>query len=267
MIDEKYMDLVTAYLDGTLSKQQQAELDECLERGLIDRDVLHRMRVLQQQMQEMPVPEPSSQMQSGFIDQLESFKKEAATRQQVSGWVEWLKNIKKSFILPRLAIGLAVLVIGIGIGRLFNTNQRYKKQLNQLSQQITSMRAMMVVNMLNQPSSFERLKAVNISSTIYHTNDKVINALLKTLNNDPNVNVRLATIDVLVQHGSDPRAREGLVRSINRQKSPLVQAALADAMVVLQDTSSVKELRKLLQRKDLNQTVKTKIHSSITKLL
>jgi len=121
--------------------------------------------------------------------------------------------------------------------------------------------------MLNQPSSFERLKAVNISSTIDHTNDKVINALLKTLNNDPNVNVRLATIDVLVQHGSDPRVREGLVRSINRQKSPLIQAALADAMVVLQDTSSVKELRKLLQRKDLNQTVKTKIHSSITKLL
>ncbi|HKJ33148.1 MAG TPA: HEAT repeat domain-containing protein [Balneolales bacterium] len=266
MIDEKYTELVTAYLDGTLDEQQKTRLDEYLEKGLINRDELNRMVQLQHQMQEVTVPEPSSLMQSGFYDQLESFKRET-TKQSVPGWMEKWNILKRQLMLPRLAMGLAVLMIGIVIGVLFNTNLRYKKQLNNLSQEVTSMRSMMVVNMLNQPSSFERLKAVNISSTIDHTDDKVIDALLKTLNNDPNVNVRLATIDVLVQHGSNPKARAGLVRSITHQTSPLVQAALADAMVALQDTSSVKELRELLKRKDLNQTVKNKIHTSITKLL
>lgn len=266
MIDEQYMELVTAYLDGTLSQKQKNELNEYLDKGIIDRNELERLAQLQHQMQEMPVPEPSSQMQSGFYQQLNSFRKETGNIRK-PGWQSVLDSFKNHLLLPRIAFGTAVLLVGIVIGLLFNTNMRYRDQLNNLSQEVTSMRTMMVMNMLNQPSSFERLKAVNISSTIDHTNDKVIDALLKTLNNDPNVNVRLAAINVLLQHGSNPKVRAGLVRSITHQNSPLVQATLADAMVALQDKNSVKELRQLLQRKDLNPTVKTKIHKSIAKLL
>jgi len=95
----------------------------------------------------------------------------------------------------------------------------------------------------------------------------VIGALFTTLNGDPNVNVRLATLDALVKLADEPKVREGLVRCIDLQESPLMQSAIADAMVKLQEKSSVMSLKKLLGKKGLNQMVKTNIEKSIQKLI
>jgi HEAT repeat protein len=96
---------------------------------------------------------------------------------------------------------------------------------------------------------------------------KVIGALFTTLNEDPNVNVRLATLEALVKLSGEPKVREGLVKSIELQESPMMQSAIADAMVKLQEKSSVKSLQKLLGKKDLNQMVKTNIQKSIQQLI
>jgi HEAT repeat protein len=66
---------------------------------------------------------------------------------------------------------------------------------------------------------------------------------------------------------AEPSVREGLVRSIENQESPIVQAAIADVMVKLNEKSSVEELKKLLGRKDLNEAVKINIEQSIQKLI
>jgi HD superfamily phosphohydrolase YqeK len=55
--------------------------------------------------------------------------------------------------------------------------------------------------------------------------------------------------------------------SINLQESPLMQSAIADAMVKLREKSSVEFLQKLLNKKDLNQMVKHNIEKSIQKLI
>ena len=94
-----------------------------------------------------------------------------------------------------------------------------------------------------------------------------MDALFTTLNEDPNVNVRLATLDALVKLAHDPKVREGLVRSIDLQDSPIMQSAIADVMVKLQEKSSVQYLQKLLGKKDLNQMVKINIEKSIQKLI
>ena len=96
---------------------------------------------------------------------------------------------------------------------------------------------------------------------------KVIDALFTTLNEDPNVNVRLITLEALVKLSNEPKVRAGLVQSITLQESPLLQSAIADVMVKLQEKSSVQGLQKLLHRKDLNGMVKLKIEQSIHKLI
>ena len=97
---------------------------------------------------------------------------------------------------------------------------------------------------------------------------QVVEALLATLNNDPNVNVRLMTLEALAQVAvRNASVREGLVHSIMEQESPLVQAALADVMLKLQEKRSVQPFRKLLQQKDLNVQIRTKIEQTITKLI
>ena len=88
-----------------------------------------------------------------------------------------------------------------------------------------------------------------------------------TLNNDENVNVRLMTLDALTKLSHNARVREGLVQSITKQDSPLVQSAIADVMVKLQEKKSIKPLQRLLKQDNLNEMVKDKIKQSINQLI
>ena len=77
----------------------------------------------------------------------------------------------------------------------------------------------------------------------------------------------MVTLDALVKFSREPAVREGLIESIMQQESPLMQSAIADVMVKLQEKRSVKPLQELLNRKDLNETVKNKIKESIHQLI
>jgi hypothetical protein len=67
----------------------------------------------------------------------------------------------------------------------------------------------------------------------------------------------------LRQFADEPQVREGLIQSITRQESPLVQIALADVMVGLQEKRSVKQLQRLLEQENLDETVKIKIKETV----
>jgi hypothetical protein len=140
------------------------------------------------------------------------------------------------------------------------------RQLAALTAQMHEMREMMMMSLLQNPSASERIRAVSYTSDIGHVNPNIAAALLATLNSDPNINVRLSTLEALTHFARDPVVREGLIQSILQQESPLVQAALADVMLKLQEKRAVQPFRKLLQQKDLNQMVRTKIEQTITQL-
>jgi len=92
---------------------------------------------------------------------------------------------------------------------------------------------------------------------------KVTNALIQTLNNDPNVNVRLSALEALKPYVRNDQVREQLVQSIGRQDSPLVQVALAELMAALQEKSSVKALEQILKSDSTPGDVKKRIEESI----
>jgi hypothetical protein len=140
------------------------------------------------------------------------------------------------------------------------------KQLEELTTQMHEMRELMMLSLLQNPSASERMRAVSYTSDIRHVNPKIAEALLTTLNNDPNVNVRLTTLEALTHFARDPIVREGLIESILQQDSPLVQAAMADVMLKLQEKRSIQPFKKLLQQKDLNGMVRSKIEETITRL-
>ena len=140
------------------------------------------------------------------------------------------------------------------------------RQLEALTAQVHEMREIMMISLLQNPSASERLRAVSYTSEIRKVNPDIAAALLATLNNDPNVNVRLTTLEALTHFARDPVVREGLIQSILQQDSPLVQAALADAMLKLQEKRAIQPFKKLLQQKDLNGMVRVKIEQTITRL-
>ena len=163
------------------------------------------------------------------------------------------------------------MVFGLAAGYLLHrpgqTTVAYSKQIDSLSSQVSEMKQLMMLSLLQDPSASQRIRAVSYTEEMSNVNRKVIDALFTTLNEDPNVNVRLATLEALVNLAGEPMVREGLVRSIDLQESPMMQSAIADVMVKFQEKSSVQSLQKLLSKKDLNQMVKIKIENSIQKLI
>jgi hypothetical protein len=96
---------------------------------------------------------------------------------------------------------------------------------------------------------------------------QVTDALFKTLNSDPSVNVRLAALEAIAPYSRIGKVREGLIRSIAQQDSPLVQVALADLMAQMQEKKSVTEFDKILKSDKTPADIKKKIKESINVLI
>lgn len=219
------------------------------------------------------VPAPGPQVRPAFYAMLAAYKEtlEPTPAYSAKGIGQWLRGLQ----LPparRLAYGLALLGLGAGGGYWLGNSGGNKpavaeQQLAALAAQVGEMRQVMLLALIENPSATERLRAVGYTKELAGGADaRVVEALLSTLDHDPNVNVRLATLEALAPLAQDPAVRLGLVHALAQQESPLVQAALADAMVQLQERRSVAPLRRLLQQANLDESVKSKIEASINTL-
>jgi predicted anti-sigma-YlaC factor YlaD len=221
-------------------------------------------------LEQVHTPEPSPAMKMRFQGVLDAYRQSLEDRNNL--WQRFTRGLHRLWSLqPRfqLAYSIVLVLTGIVIGFALNRQGAgsNKQQLTALSSQVEEMRQVMMLSLVENPSASKRLEAVSYTGEVSSLNVKVIDALLSTLNEDPNINVRLATLEALVKFSAVPRVREGLVQSITQQESPLVQSAMVDAMLQLQEKSSVKPLQQLLDKKDLNENVKLKIEKGIHQLI
>jgi HEAT repeat protein len=267
-----YREQFSALLTDDLGQAMRTKIESHLAGCADCRAEFEAARKVWELMGEISQPEPSETMRTSFDAMLTNFKTEVATKRDPIG--EWLKKIREYWHLqaqPRLAFSLLLVAFGLAGGYLLHqpgqTTISYNRQIDSLSSQVSEMKQVMMLSLLQDPSASQRIRAVSYTDEMSRVDLKVIGALLTTLNEDPNVNVRLATLEALVKLAGEPKVREGLVRSIDLQDSPMMQSAIADAMVKLQEKSSVQFLQKLLTKKDLNQMVKINIEKSIQKLI
>ena len=267
-----YREQFTSLLTDTLHLNERSELESHLAVCADCRKELEAARKVWDLMGEIPQPEPSASMKTSFDAMLNNFKAEAILKRNPVG--DWINRIREYWSLqaqPRLVFSLMLVAIGLIGGYLLHQPGEsvisYNKQIDSLSSQVSEMKQVMMLSLLKDPSASQRIQAVGYTDNLSGVDLNVIGALFTTLNEDPNVNVRLVTLEALVKLAREPKVREGLVRSIDLQDSPLMQSAIADAMVKLQERSSVKSLQRLLNKKDLNKMVKTNIEKSIQKLI
>ncbi|MBD2699212.1 HEAT repeat domain-containing protein [Spirosoma sp. BT702] len=269
---EQTQEQLTEWLSNQLPDAEGAIMDAHLAQCPACQAEADSVRQLWQMMGQLPTPEPSPMARIRFQTMLDTYKETIADKPESA--LDNLLTKFREFFTPKLAVRLAysVALVGVGIlaGYWFNhatgPNVAYKQQIDTLSTQVQEMRQMMMLSLLENPAASERLRAVSYTEEINQVDSKVIDALLTTLNNDANVNVRLVTLEALAKLADNPTVREGLVQSITRQDSPLVQSALADVMVKLQEKRSIKPLRQLLHDDNTNHMVKGKIEQTIRDL-
>ncbi len=262
MKDEHIL-LVMDYLEGKLSDAGKQQLNTLLNAKVILQEEIEELRQFYIKSETYPVPQLSAQLRHNFFAQLDQ---EIAEEQRKQSWRSWFLRLQADIKFSHALAATFIFLLGLMMGLWFNTYRGYEQQMTEMRSELQNMQETMVINLLEQPSATQRLKAVSMSNKLPQTDEKVSAALLKVLNEDPHVNVRLAALDALLNYAQNPRVREGLVQSISGQEAPMVQIALAEAMVQLQERKSIEALQELMEQQDINEMVAEEIKKSIKAL-
>ena len=265
-IKEKFPDFLIGDLDPKTKEDIQAHLSTCP----LCREELESLSSIWTKLGVLPKEHPSQSLRTRFYSMLESYKHELEQQKSkhslgkiMEGWFARWGPMR-----PALQFSLAILILMIGLaaGYFLNATRQTSKDLAQLRQEVQTMHQMLAVSLLDKPSPSERIKGINLSYGIKSPEPDMLQKLLHTLNNDSNVNVRLAAVDALYIYHNYPIVREGLTQSLSNQASPLVQVALIDLMVEMRERRAVKALKRLIQEEELHPEVKNRAEQSIQQL-
>ncbi|WP_221392314.1 zf-HC2 domain-containing protein [Dyadobacter sp. NIV53] len=260
------------WLNGSLTNAQRAGIEKHLVHCLRCQEEFAENKQLWSAMRQINIAVPSENMKVQFNAMLDDFRlTQKYERKNIL--TQWLEKMK-GFLTPQLALQFTFCFLLVGLGGMIGyymkrpetTATAYEQQIDTLAGQVQQMKMKVMLALLNDPSATERIRAVGYSTDITNADDRVLEALFATLNSDPNVNVRLVTLEALTQFADDALVREKLIKSLRQQDSPMVQVALADVMLKLQEKRAVKAFRELLEKEDLNDLVKIKIEQTIKDL-
>jgi hypothetical protein len=254
---KEFQEQIVDYLSGNLSKEERESFEAYLKHHPEHQEEFEAAQFLWKGDEE-ETPEPSLGMDENFYTLLNSEVKKGAKQ-------PWFQRLEQ-FLFGNLPKQLAYTVIILAAGFFVGNNVITGKKVEEAQAETQEVRSQLVLTLLDQPSANKRLQAVNEVTKLNEVTETIIKALFSTLNNDPNVNVRLSAMEALKNYIGIPQVREGLVASIVNQKSPIVQIELANLMVDLQEKKAVKSFEKLINEEDVNTSAKEKMEESIREI-
>lgn len=261
---EQIAELLPDYLQEALRPEQNKIVEQHLAACAECTEVV----ALWQKLGAMPDEQPSPFARERFETMLHAFQtgraENAESEKRPSLWTifQWLRSP-----VGAVAWSLALLAIGGYIGLQLGGTKASSQDLAAMHSELTSMRQLVALSMLQQQSASQRLEGVSWTRREERLDPQVLSALMHTLRYDPSVDVRLAALDALGRRANaQPQLRSTVVDALQEQQSPLVQVALIDQLVEWRDREAAPHLERLRQSPNLNPTVRQRADWAISKL-
>ncbi len=259
---------VVDYIDQDLEQSMVSEIEEHLESCKECNSVHKQYKELLHLMSRRKQEEPDNSLRMGFYQQLKESMDQIATE----GHEQKKKNISVNWNLTfgRMAAGIAILIAGAFIGyavqKGFKSNTQ-ADQIDKLQMEIGAMKEVLMFTLLDEESPSQRIQAVNYTAEIPNPDSKIIHVLINTLNNDQNVNVRVAAAYSLEKFSDHLEVRDSLITSLENQTDPILQVILMNILVENQETRAVEAMRNLVSDKNTLMEVRDIAEKSIDVLL
>lgn len=264
---ERVAELLPDYLQGALGHDVDDQLEDHFEKCGPCKELVRVWNEMAMLPQEQPSPLLRERFQAMLAAYQEGRRSEGGSRSRAPmGWLGWAAS---GWMRPAsaVALGLVLLVIGFTAGRFGASGSTASNgDLAALRAELSSMRQLVILSMLEQQSASQRLQGVSWSMQKGTMDPRVLDALLNTLRHDASVDVRLAALRALSGHRNEPVVRTGLLDSLEPHQSPLVQVALIDLLVELRDANAVQQLQKMKQDQKLNPVVRERADWALGRL-
>jgi anti-sigma factor RsiW len=267
---EQIAELLPDYLQGSLAREQASQVEQHCEHCANCAQDVAMWKKLALLPPDQPSPDSRARFdamlhaypatdRSGRLPRRAPFDTTAAPR----AFFDWLRSP-----LGAVAWSAALLILGIFIGTRVHIGpvQAPPNEIAAMHAELTSMRQLVALSLLQQQSASERLQGVSWSGLEAHLDPQIQSALLHTLRYDGSVDVRLAALDALSRHASQPQVRKGIGDALQEQQSPLVQVALIDQLAEWRDPDATQRLRNFQQTPNLNPAVRQRAEWAISKL-
>jgi hypothetical protein len=269
---EKIREQFADYLTGDLDAESQREIQSHIAACPSCREEIESLSAVWAKLGVLPLEQPSGNLRGRFYSMLEDYKDkiEKAKRAPQSRPSKVWDDIRQAFSFRKpafvAAFSLALLAVGLGSGFLLSSGGGGDR-LADLRREVQDMRQMVSLSLLNQPSASERIQGISWSSRVENPSAKTLEALISTLNTDPNANVRLAAVDALYLFRGHPLVKDSLVQSLVVQDSPLVQVALIDLLVEIREQRAADALKQLIKDNRLIPQVKQRAEQGLQQLI
>lgn len=250
-------DLVFDHLDERLDPECgarfTAHMDDCP-------DCRERVSVLRHTwmgLAELPQEEPSDRLRERFYTMLESQQVAAKPIRQPIG--AWFRNLGIFPLIPQGVAAGVLLVAGILIG----TQMKNGGSVDELRNEVQLLSQRVTLSLLQQDSVSERLRGVRFGRESAVYDEEVVLALIDAVGYDESVNVRLAAIDALKPYLSQREVLNSMVTFLGREKSPLVQVSLVDALLGTNRLETLETLKVMSNDAEVDDSVRAHVRTRL----
>jgi anti-sigma factor RsiW len=153
---------------------------------------------------------------------------------------------------------VALVLAGVLVGQLLPSSSVDTAEVAALRDEIRTVG----LGLLDHQSASERLLGVKWAAGTA-ASPEVVNALLERVQYDPNLSVRLAAVEALSAQLTQPGVSEGLATALGRPEAPLVQVALADALLAKGDNMAIEAVRAILSSDELDPAVREYVETAL----
>ena len=262
---ERVREHLTERLTQPLAAETEAAVDEHLRSCAFCRVEAMELSDTWQQLGTVPsAPADSAHLRARFTALVDAHERGRAAASP-GGLNDWRPRSSRTWLAAAAAVVL--FAGGLGIGRFSAPAPAANDaDLSAMRGELRELRQLVTLSLLQQQSASERLKGVTWSQQLEEPGSDVTTALLDTLMHDPNVNVRLASIDALKRFAERQAVRQGAIEALGRQTAPLVQIALIDFVVDTKTREAATTLQQLSQDANADAAVRERALQGLSKL-
>ena len=253
--------LLIDYIDNQLHPGDKAPLEQHLQGCPSCRQTLEEYRTLFATIESDKAVKPGPALREKFENMLQSELNVESTARIVQMEKERTDGkiipLKRTSILFRIVASIVLIASGIFIGSFLAVNRTNGSvEVADLKNEVNEMKETLMFNGLMEESASERIKAVSYADDMQDPDSKIVTALINTMNEDKNVNVRLAALYAIAKFSDNSAVTNALIASLSKQTEPLMQIALINILTEKKETKAKEQIKEILQDKNTLPPVK-----------
>ncbi|MBK7134530.1 MAG: HEAT repeat domain-containing protein [Bacteroidales bacterium] len=253
------------YIDNILDEEAKREVENHFDKCERCTDMLIESRKVIHLISNEETSTPDDSLRTNFYHMLHSEirKSEMHNTQKITFPID--RRFNRS--LMRIAAGIALLIAGTFLGMLIRSGAVRSAELDQLRAEVSELKKNTMFTMLNESSSSNRIQAVRYAEELEIPDQNVIDVLVRTLNNDKNINVRMAAAYALSKFADQNAVSDSLVKSLTLQQNPILQITLINILAEKNEKSAFKPIQQIIANKNTLPEVRVVAQNSLRTLI